>query len=458
MDEISRLVERLGSRDAADDEQVLALLAIHGRKPVEALLTVAGAADAHRRAAAIAALGRIGDSRARRTLTLALADKSLSVRAAAATALASFPSEETVARLRGMLERETEAEVRLRGTATLVDLFNNGQVEALDPLLGLLHSPQEDRRVRLEALKVLAALPPSEARAIAANLGEDEDARLAQAAAQYCQRSAADQIGGVEEALAELDSPDYFTYRRAASLLASLGEPVVPVLVGALRSRAADPAACSRLACVLKEIARGRERTVARHLDGIEETIPLGLMVDIIGESRDRTALYHLKGVIDRLEAEALARLARTPGDDLLAREMIVAKSHFYLARAGSRVAFDSLKAALSRQGVRLMGEILMAVEEIGGREELIDLIDHYGWEERWMKDRIRETFVRVMKKARVKPDDPIFQRLDPDRRAWLAEILEGAGFPAPQPRQDAPPARPSRRTGGSLPSGVAKT
>ena len=171
----------------------------------------------------------------------------------------------------------------------------------------------------------------------------------------------------------------------------------------------------------------------------MEEIVPLGLLVDIIGESRDRTALYHLKGVIDRLEpAGPQADLDGGPP----AREMIVAKAHYYLARAGSRVAFEGLKAELCRESGRLMGEILMAVEEIGGREELVDLLSHYGREEGWMKERIRESFRRVMKKARVPGDDPIFGRLDDQRRAWLREILAtpdprigAGGSPAPRRR-----------------------
>src|SRR5262245_36080378 len=105
MDDITRLVDLLGGGEVAKDEQILALLGLHGRKAVEALLVAAASPDAGRRAAAVTALGRIGDPRARRTLTLALADLSSSVRAAAATALSGYPTEETVARLRGMLER-----------------------------------------------------------------------------------------------------------------------------------------------------------------------------------------------------------------------------------------------------------------------------------------------------------------------------------------------------------------
>src|SRR5262245_1594991 len=137
MDEITRLVDRLGQGEAAEDEEALALLGIHGRKAVEALLAASSSTEPRRRAATVTALGRIGDPRARRTLTLALADRSPAVRAAAATALAAYPSEETVRRLRGMLEREREVEVRARGACTLLDLFHGGTVEALDTLLSL---------------------------------------------------------------------------------------------------------------------------------------------------------------------------------------------------------------------------------------------------------------------------------------------------------------------------------
>ena len=455
MDEIARLVDLLGGGDAARDEQVLALLSIHGRKAVEALLTAASSPEPVCRAAAMTALGRIGDPRGRRTLTLALADRNASVRAAAATALSAYPTVETIARLRGMLERESEVEVRLRAAATMVDLFNAGTVEALDPLLFLLRDPAEDRRVRLEAMKVLASLPPSEARALATGLRGDRDTRLSHAAERFTGPQPAGAASGADEALAELDSHDYFTYRRAASLLASLGEAALPALVRALRERAADAAACARVASVLREIARGRERTLAHSLDEVEEIVPLGLLVDIIGESRDRTALYHLKGVIDRLEssdmlfagdgndAGAMTEMTGMPVGDrgLPAREMIIAKAHYYLARAGSRVAFDSLKAALCREGNRLMGEILMAVEEIGGREELVDLLAHYEREEGWMKDRIRQSFRRLMRKARVPADDPIFARLDERRGASLREILAG-----PEPRDGAVPPPPRRR------------
>lgn len=446
MDEITRLVDLLGAGDAAEDEQVLALLSLHGRKSVEALLGAASSPEASRRAAAVTALGRIGDARARRTLTLALADRSDAVRAAAATALTAYPTVETVSRLRGMLERESEVEVRLRAAATLVDLFNCGTVEALDPLLSLVQDEKEDRRVRFEAIKVLASLPPSEARAIATGLLSDPDPKLAQSAERFTGPQPPGGSNGTDQALGELDSPNYFTYRRAASLLASLGEPALPTLVKALRDRASDAAACARVASVLHELARGRERSLARYLDEVDEIVPLGLLVDIIGESRDRTALYHLKGVIDRLES-----IDPLVGIDhgVPAREMITAKAHYYLARAGSRVAFDSLKSELCRHSGRLLGEILMAVEEIGGREELVDLLSHYGREEGWMKDRIRESFRRLMRKARVPADDPIFSRLDDRRRAWFAEILA-----SPEPRGGPGAAPPQRRRPRHVDSG----
>ena len=423
MDDITLLVDRLGAGDAAEDERALTLLAMHGRKSVEALLTAAASTDPVRRALAITGLGRVGDSRARRTLTVALADRVPAVRAAAATALTAFPSVDMVSRLRHLMEREADVEVRLRAVATLVDHFNSGTVEALDPLLLILRRREEDRRVRLESLKVLASLPPSEARSIATSLVMDKDSRLGAAAARFTGERAAGDRPGVEEALRELDSPDYFIFRRAASLLASLGESVIPMLVAALRERAADPVACARVASVLRETARGRERAVAHHLDEVDELVPLGLLVDIIGETRDRTALYHLKGVIDRLEAADT--LAHDPDQTArMTRGIIVAKAHYYLARSGSRVAFDSLKTILARREEKLLGEILMAVEEIGGREELLDLLARYETEEPWMKDRIQMSFRRLMKKQRLSHDDRIFERLDARGRALLAGIL----------------------------------
>jgi hypothetical protein len=164
-------------------------------------------------------------------------------------------------------------------------------------------------------------------------------------------------------------------------------------------------------------------------------------MVDIIGESRDRTALYHLKAVIDRLEAAA-ARPSFREGEGP-ARETIAAKAHYYLARAGSRVAFDSLRSALAGAagGNRpLMAETLLAVQEIGGREELIDLIVLHGREEGWMKDRVREAFRRIMSKARVKADDRVFERLGEAERAGLAELLSLDARPeAPRGQRLAP-------------------
>lgn len=418
MDEITRLVALLGHGDAADDEEALALLAIHGRRAVESLLTAAADPEPERRSACLTALGRIGDQRARRTVALALADRSATVRAAAATAVASFPTAEAVSRLAGLLKREKDPDVRLRSAASLVDMFNVGMVEALDPLLSIVSDRAEDRRVRLEALKVLSMIPASEARAVVTALAADPDPRVARAAASCAGDTARDRAG-TREALADLGSTDYFTFREAAGRLAATGEPALPELVAALRDRAGDPAACSRVASVLREISRGRERAVARYLDETDETLPLALLVDIVGESADRTALYHLKGVIDRLDAE--------PGDPDPARGLIAAKAHYYLARAGSRVAFDSLKRALARRDGGLMGEVLMAVEEIGGRDELLDLLAHYRREQGWMRDRIAQSFRRVMKRARVRPEDPLFDRLDDARRESLRELLSDA-------------------------------
>ena len=419
MDAISRLVESLGLSDGADDEQALALLSIHGRRAVDALLQAASAAEPRRRAAAVTALGRIGDPRGRRAVAVALADRSPAVRSAAATALSGFPSESSAASLRGMLTREKDPEVRVRAASTLVELFLAGTVEALDALLGLARDKAEDRRVRVEALKVLSALPPSEARAVAAGLMDDPDPRMAQLASR--QAAEGDLEGGPEvaAALEELHASDYFTHRHAASLLSSMGEGSLPLLVRSLRSHASDPAACARVASVVREAVLGRERALAPMLDGVEELVPLGLLVDIVGGSRDRTALYHLKGVIDRLES-ADPLLA---GEEPDARRMIVGKAHHYLARAGSRVAYDALRRVLSRRDERLMGETLLAVEEIGGREDLLDLLAHFGREQGWMKQRLRDAFRRVQTRARVKPDDPIFQRLDEAGKLLLSEI-----------------------------------
>jgi HEAT repeat protein len=435
MDEITRLVESLGLTDGADDEQSLALLSIHGRKAVDSLLQAASSAEPRRRAAAVTALGRIGDPRGRRAATLALADRSPMVRAAAATSLAGFPSEAAASRLRGMLLREKDPEVRARAASTLVELFLAGTVEALDTLLTLARDGEEDRRVRLEALKVLGSLPPREARAVAAGLANDPDHRVAQEAARRAASRHHEPDAEMAQALSDLQAPDYFTHRRAATLLASAGEPALPLLVRSLRDHAADPAACARVASVVRELVRGRERALAPMLDDVEETVPLGMLVDIVGASADRAALYHLKGVIDRMAAGDSV----PPEAERDARRMIAAKAHHYLARAGSRVAYDALRAALARRDEPLLGETLMAVEEIGGRQDLADLLAHFGREQGWMKDRVRETFRRVMSRSRIRKDDPVLQRLDDAGRRLLEEILEdapgGGGPPRARPR-----------------------
>ncbi len=444
--EIARLVAMLGSSDSAELERALVLLALHGRKAVEDLIGAAASTQAGQRAGAVTALGRLGDPRGRRSVLLALSDSNIDVRAAAAAALSAYASARTCERLAARLGRESEAEVRRIAVGTLVGMYNAGTVEALDPLLTVLQDRFEDRRVRLEALKVLASLPAGEARAIARGLATDPDGKLAQAASVFCGAGQVEEDGGACEALAELHSPDYFTHRRGAALLASLGDAAIPVLVKELRERAADAASCSRVGSVLRQVARGHERAVAPHLEGIDDIVPLGLMVDIIGESRDLTALYHLKAVIDRIESIPPAEEGETR-----ARQTIVAKAHYYLARAGSRVAFDSLKSALAgaASGERpLIAESLLAVQEIGGREELIDLLALYAREEGWMKDRIREAFGRLMSKARVKNDDRVFERLAGSQQAALAELLAFAAKPR-RPRSGsgiAAPAGGSRR------------
>jgi hypothetical protein len=172
---------------------------------------------------------------------------------------------------------------------------------------------------------------------------------------------------------------------------------------------------------------RGRERSLAPLLEEVEETVPLGLLVDIVGASRDRTALYHLKGVIDRIAAGN-----GRPGDaEARIRRMIAAKAHYYLARAGSRVAYDDLRAMLACHDEPLAGEVLMAVEEIGGREELSDLLAHFRREQGWMKDRLRDVLRRVAARARIKADDPLLHQMDAEARAALQEIL-AAQRPAP--------------------------
>ena len=93
------------------------------------------------------------------------------------------------------------------------------------------------------------------------------------------------------------------------------------------------------------------------------------------------------------------------------------------------------------------MAETLLAVQEIGGREELIDLLALYEREEGWMKERIREAFTRLKNKARVTDDDRVFDHLDDVGKAGLAEIL------APKPRSGR-----ARRSAGMAPRPNGKT
>ncbi len=422
--EIAELVCRLGSRRPALVDAARARLSIIGARAVEALVEALESDDNRIRSHAMPLLTLIQDPRGREPLIAMLLDRDAKMREIAARCLGRFPTADSVAALERLLEKEKRPEVRVATVHALLEQYVAGQEDAIRRPLALLSEQSEDLRVRIAALALLALLRPSERRALLRRLRQDPSADIARKAAELEERGDADGSGQscrLKTTIAALASEDYVVWNEAVHRLAAHGPGVVEPLVAEMQRRAHDPEYCTRAGIVLKALGPRRGRVLAGALDRMVEPLPLQVLVEVVGALGEKSLIYRLKDLIERVSSRP-SSTADADGFDPMQR--VRAKAHLELARVGSRVAIQDLRSGLGDPDQRVEIEMLAAVELIGKRDEIVFLLRAHVREDRFGRERIGRVVRSIMRRERIRRNDPAFQALAPKERRALDAIL----------------------------------
>jgi HEAT repeat protein len=437
--EIPALIQRLGSRKRSCVDAARARLAIIGPRAVEDLVEALEGDCVRIRARVMPLLALIQDARGRAPLTAMLLDRRSRLREIAARCLGRFPAPETVAALNRVLERDRGERVKVSAVRSLVEQYEAGQDPAICKVLELMTDTAARGELRLAALSLLPKLRLSARRSILERLAGDPDDGVRQAAARVGDGPGATPPGEIGAAVAALNSNDYAAWNVGVGQLAACGIAAVKPLVTEMQGRAHDPEFCKRAGMALKAMGPRRARAIADAIDDSDESLPLQVLVEVIGALGDKSQIYRLKDLVDRLAARP-THPADVNGWDPMQR--VRAKAHLELARIGSRVAIGDLRDVLGDPERRVELEMLSAVELIGKRDEIVVLLRAYGREDDFMKERIADVVRTIRKRERIRRNSKVFQTLNRDQRRALAEIL-----PARPPRKVRRPQTPQARS-----------
>jgi HEAT repeat protein len=422
--EIPQLVRQLGSRSPARVDAARARLSIIGERAVEGLIEGLEGDNNRIRHNAMPLLALIQDTRAREPLTAMLLDRSARMRAVAARSLARFPCQNSVRALSRLVQRETCVEVKVAAVQSLIEHYQAGRDEALPRLLHILVDDDEPVAVRLATIALLRALPASQRRGILTRLQQDPEEQVREKAIELdsALRNPAEPTSEeIERLVRDLASEDYTTWNEAVQRLGTYGAGVVMPLVAEMEARAHDPEYCTRAGMALKSLGPRRSRPLADALDRVEEAQPLQVLVEVIGTLGEKSMIYRLKDVIERV-AEMPA--CSNPGRDVDPFQRVRAKAHLELARIGSRVAIRDLRDALSDESQRVELELLAAVGLVGKREELAVLLRAHEREDAFVKRRIAAVVREIMKRERIRRNARVLQSFSAGQRRTLERIL----------------------------------
>ena len=417
--EIQELIQRLGSPRQVEVDSSKARLSVIGARAVERLIEALGSDDNQIRGHAIQLLALIKDPRGRGPLTTLLRDESLAIREKAAHGLARFPAGETVISLQRFLRNESDVVVRIAAVRALIELYDAGEDDALRDVLGLVLDSDEKARLRLAACAILPRLKTAERRGILKKLTRDRSRKVAALAERL-------QSGGdvnenreptLDDLLSDLASPAYDTWNEALHQLSRRSIDSINPMIEAMRRRADDPEFCTRVGMALKALGPRRGRPVAEALEWVKEPLPLQTLVEVIGSLNVNALTYRLKDFLESNPPETGGE-----GPDQLQRAR--AKAHLELARIGSRVAIGELRDDLRRKGYRVELELLAALEMIGQKDELLDLIRIYGREDAYIRQRIASAVRTIMKREKIRRNNALIRGLSAAHRKNLDTIL----------------------------------
>jgi HEAT repeat protein len=328
-----------------------------------------------------------------------------------------------VVALERLLDKEKSPRVRVAVVRALVEQYAAGQDRAVRQVVEILFDADENPELRDAALGLLPLLPASERRGILRRLCEDPSTELSSRVKEVERAHAApvNVTATVQKRIRHLASDDYAIWNKAVHRLSDIGEPAVGPLIEEMQRRAHDPEYCARAGMVLKGLGPRRGRCLAAALDRVEEPLPLQVLVEVAGDLGDKSLIYRLKDLIDRI-ARNRAVPADRDGFDPMQR--VRAKAHLELARVGSRLAIADLRDALSDPRRRLEPEMVAAVERIGKKDEIPDLLRAYLREDRFLRDRVVVAVRAIMKRERIRRNNRMFHSLSPRQLSALVAIL----------------------------------
>ncbi len=414
--EIVTLVRKLGSRKKVDVDSAKARLTIIGARAVENLIEALDLENNEVKCNAISILALIRDLRAKDPLVAMLLERNPKVRSAAARALSNFSSRGVIRSLERLIKYEKNADVKLSAVHSLIDIFKNGDDGSLGVILETLFKKNERREVRIASLSILPYLKPRERKALIKKLKSDQEKEVRERATEF------ETIGNqpdrsedeIKRSIHLLASPEYEEFNRAIRHLISSGPKTIDPLISEMLLRGNDAEFCSRASMVLKGLEPSSLKLIIPHLDKINDSLPLKILVDVIGSKGEKALLYSLKGLIDRMyEKQEFAEDRETRNQF----RQIRARAHLQLAKAGSRLAVDDLKRSILENAASVDLDLLSSFEYIGKKDELPFLFKAYSRENGWTREKIKNVLFKIMKREKIRKNNRIcktFEREDP--------------------------------------------
>jgi len=421
--EVPELVRRLGSRRPKQVDRARARLSIIGSHSVVALVEALEGDNNRVRSHAMPLLALIQDPRGREALVAMLLDRDPRMREIAARCIARFSSIDAVAALERLLKREKVRDVRVSAVHGLIELYEAGQDAAIRRILEVLLDPKEDTKIRLASMALLPMLRPAARRGLLRRLrqdGVDDIAHRADEITEEDEAPASRDRSRIDALLRELAAADYAVWNEALHRLACAGPSASEAIVTEMRRRAGDPEYCTRAGMALKALGPRRVRGLAEALDTVDEPLPLQVLVEVAGTIGEKSLIYRLKSVIERVAPRSDA--AGPSRFDTMQR--VRAKAHLELARIGSRVAIQDLQTILADSERRLPLEALGAVEQIGKKDEIPLLLRCYLREDPFTRGRIAGVVRTILKRERIRRNSIALRSLSAELRRALEGIL----------------------------------
>ena len=421
--EVPELVRRLGSRRPKQVDRARARLSIIGSHSVAALVEALEGDNNRVRSHAMPLLALIQDQRGREPLVAMLLDRDPRMREIAARCLARFSSIDAVGALERLLKREKIRDVRVSAVHGLLELYEAGQDAAIRRILEILLDPKEDTKLRIASMALLPLLRPAARRGLLRRLRQDAVEDIARRSAEIAEEDEAPaprDRSRIELLLRELAARDYAVWNDALHRLASAGPAALDALVNEMRKRAGDPEYCTRAGMALRALGPRRVRGLAEALDTVDEPLPLQVLVEVAGTIGEKSLIYRLKGVIERV-----APRPDTPGSSRFdTMQRVRAKAHLELARIGSRVAIQDLQTILADSERRLPLEALGAVELIGKKDEIPLLLRAYLREDPFTRGRIAGVVRTILKRERIRRNSVALRSLPAELRRAFESII----------------------------------